>query len=67
MSAGARHGTILADLQAEFTRLTGLGLFHFPRWYAEQMRALRSSMDWRYPITRAEQERALLEVVRAKA
>lgn len=66
MSAGARHGTILADLEAEFTRITGLGLFHFPAWYAEQMRALRGSMDWRYPVTRAEQERALLDVVRAK-
>lgn len=67
MSAGARHGTILADLQVEFTRNTGLGLFHFPAWYAEQMRALRASMDWRYPICKEDQERALLDVVRAKA
>jgi hypothetical protein len=66
MSAGARPDTTLILIEAEFTRLTGLGLFHFPAWYAEQMRALRASMDWRFPIRRADQEKALLDIVRAR-
>lgn len=66
MSAGARHGTTLMLIEREFVRITGKNLFAFPAWYAEQMRALRASMDWRYPICKEEQERALLEIVRAQ-
>lgn len=66
MSAGARHGTTLESIEAEFVRITGMGLFAFPAWYAEQHRALRSSMDWRFPVTKADQESALLSVLKAK-
>lgn len=66
MSAGARHGTVLEQIEAEFHRITGEGLFAFAAWYAEQLRALRASMDWRYPIYKEDQERALLAVLKAK-
>lgn len=66
MSAGARCGTTLEAIEREFVRITGLGLFHFPAWYAEQHRALRSYMDWRFPATKAEQESALLAVLKAQ-
>lgn len=68
MSAGARPGTLLTEIEAEFTRITGLGLFHFPPWYARQMRALHASIESGYgswPTTKAEQERELLEVLKA--
>lgn len=65
MSAGARPDTLLAQIEAEFNRITGLGLFHFPAWYAEQHRALRASTDWRWPTTKAAQEQALLDVLKA--
>lgn len=66
MSAGARPGTILADIEVEFRRITGLGPFYFPGWYCEQLRALRASMGERFPPARQDQERALLEVSRRK-
>lgn len=66
MSAGARPDTTLILIEAEFLRITGMGLFAFPAWYAEQHRALRSSMDWRFPTTKAEQEKALLSVLKAQ-
>ena len=65
MSVGARHETTLAQIQAEFHRLTDLGLFHFPAWYAEQVRALRASTGRRYPVMKQVQERLLLQVLRA--
>lgn len=65
MSAGARPDTTLILIEAEFTRITGMGLFHFAKWYAEQHRALRASMEWRWPATKEEQEKALLEVLKA--
>lgn len=66
MSAGARPDTTLILIEAEFHRLTGMGLFNFAAWYAEQMRSLRASMDWRFPITKAAQEKALLDVLKAR-
>lgn len=63
MSVGARHGTLLSEIQVEFVRLTGLGLFHFPSWYSDQLRALRASMGRRFPSCRAAQEEALLDVL----
>lgn len=65
MSAGARHGTLLAQIEVEFVRLTGLGLFHFPAWYSDQLRSLRASMGRRFPSSRAAHERALLDILRA--
>mgnify|MGYP006935474317 CR=1 FL=1 len=65
MSVGARHGTLLAEIQAEFDRITGLGLFHFPHWYSEQVRALKASMGHRFPSSRPKHEQALLEILRA--
>lgn len=66
MSAGARPDTILILIEEQFHRITGQGLFHFTAWYSSQMRALKASMDWRFPPTKAEQEKALLEVLKAK-
>lgn len=68
MSAGARPGTVLTEIEAEFHRITGMGLFAFPLWYAQQMRALHASIESGYgtwPDTRAEQERELLSVLKA--
>lgn len=65
MSAGARPDTTLILIEAQFHRITGLDLFHFPGWYAQQHRALRASMSWRFPATKAEQETALLRVLEA--
>jgi hypothetical protein len=68
MSAGARPGTILEQIEAEFHRLTGQCLFFFAHWYAEQMRALRAYTEAGYgtwPAQRAEQERLLLQVLKA--
>ncbi len=65
MSAGARPDTTLVLIEAEFHRITGLPLFHFPAWYAEQHRALRASTDWRWPVTKDAQEKALLDVLKA--
>lgn len=68
MSVGARPGITLSEIEREFVRLTGLGPFAFPCWYAEQMRALRAWMEascGQWPAYRAEQEKALLEVLRA--
>lgn len=65
MSIGARHGTTLQQLEAQFVRLTGLGLFHFPRWYADQVRALKASMGNRFPSSRAKHELVLLDVLRS--
>lgn len=67
MSVGARGGTLLAEIQAHFSRLTGLGLFHFPAWYAEQVRALRASMGRRFHHDRRRHEEQLLEILRATA
>lgn len=64
MSAGARPDTTLILIEEQFHRITGEGLFAFPRWYSEQMRGLRASMDYRFPPTKAEQEKALLEVLK---
>lgn len=64
MSAGARPDTTLILIEEQFHRITGAGLFAFPGWYARQLRALRASMDWRFPATKAEQEKALLEVLK---
>lgn len=67
MSAGALPETILADVEVEFRRITGLGPFYFPAWYCERLRALRASMGERFPPARQDQERALIEVLRRKA
>lgn len=64
MSVGARRDTQLAEIQAQFERLTGLPLFHFPRWYAEQVRALKASMGLRFPSSRPAHERVLLDILR---
>lgn len=68
MSAGARPGTLLVEIQEQFTRITGANLFAFSHWYAEQMRSLRALTEasfGQWPHLRAEQEKLLLEVLKA--
>lgn len=65
MSVGARYGTLLSEIQVEFVRLTGLGLFNFPTWYSAQLRALKGSMGQRFPSSRHEHEQILLDTLRA--
>lgn len=63
----ARPGSVVWDLQAEWSRVTGqTNVFFYPAWHCAQMRALRSSMGRRFPISRHGQELALLALTRVK-